>query len=341
MGALFQGQGYGYTFGKKMEVSLKRRAEVKRSFLFSGLLVLFCLMFSCKGSTTPEIPIPTATIVMVSSPNSEIAVGQKEQMTATVTMSDGTTKAATGTWGSDNPSVATVDQSGLVTAIKPGAATIYIDVSTAGIIGLTEVDSLATATIQNTTGHTSAIKDPKATRSLRGKEGFGKTESSSTEEGVLAKELVTKLEIEHLNSAGELSAIGNLRGTKLLNVRKIWTKNGKGNTVFDMPTYVSRVKIIGTYTGYSSNFVVWVGGDLLVNELLGTGWGTTNYEGTHLTTGGVVEIEYSSGVSWSFTEVPATTAITSTARMEPRYFGRSISGNREYKIYKRVAAGNR
>lgn len=314
---------------------------MKKLFLFSGLLVLFCLMFSCKGSTTPEIPNPTATIVTVSSPNSEIAVGQIEQMTATVTMSDGTTKAATGTWGSDTPSVATVDQSGLVTAIKPGAATIYIDVSTAGIIELNEVDCLATATIQNTTGGMSAIKDPKATRNLRGKEGLGKTESPNAEEGVLAKELVTKLEIEHLSSAGELSAMGNLHGTKLLKVRKIWTKKGKGDTVFDMPTYVSRVRITGTYMGYSSNFIVWVGGDLLVNELLGTGWGTTSYEGTHLTTGGVVEIEYSSGVSWSFTEVPATTAITTAARIEPRYFGRPIFGNREYQIYKSVAAGNR
>jgi hypothetical protein len=83
----------------------------------------------------------------------------------------------------------------------------------------------------------------------------------------------------------------------------LWSRNGSGDTVFDMPTYISRVRIIGTYTGYTSNFIVWVGNDLLVNELLGTGWGVTRYEGVLLTRGGVVQVKNSSGVSWSFTEV--------------------------------------
>jgi hypothetical protein len=39
-----------------------------------------------------------------------------------------------------------------------------------------------------------------------------------------------------------------------------WTMSGTGNTVFDMPTRVSRVKITGTYTGFSSNFIIRVGG---------------------------------------------------------------------------------
>lgn len=105
-----------------------------------------------------------------------------------------------------------------------------------------------------------------------------------------------------------------------------------------MPTYVSRVRIIGTYTGYSSNFIVYVDGWLLVNELLGTGWETTTYDGTLLTTGGVVEIKYSSGVSWSFTQVLTTTAITNTSRKIYNLPSQSDSRNREYEIYKRVAA---
>lgn len=310
---------------------------MKRLFLFSSLLVLFCLMFSCKGPTTPEKPSPTATSVTVSSPNSTIVIGQTEQMTATVRMSDGTTKTATGTWGSDTPSVAAVDQSGLVTAIAAGNATIYIDVNTAGIIKLNSMYSTTSTTNQNTMGGTADIKNFKATRSLRGKKGFDETVSLSTEEGVLATELAT----ERLRSTGELNATGNLRGVKLMTVRKIWSRSGWGDMVFDMPTYVSRVRIIGTYTGYSSNFIVYVGGDLLVNELLGTGWGTTRYDGTLLTSGGIVEIKYSSGVWWSFTEVPVTTAITNTTRRIPRFIGQSISGNREYEIYKRVAAGKK
>jgi len=43
---------------------------------------------------------------------------------------------------------------------------------------------------------------------------------------------------------------------------------------------------------------------LLVNELLGTGWRSTVYDGTLLTGGGgAVSIEGSSGVVWAFTEV--------------------------------------
>ncbi len=86
--------------------------------------------------------------------------------------------------------------------------------------------------------------------------------------------------------------------------REIFRKNGSGDTVFDMPLDVARVKIIGTYTGFSSNFIVRIGGRLIVNELLGTGWSSTRYEGTLLTGGGgVVSITNSSGVVWSFEEV--------------------------------------
>ena len=108
--------------------------------------------------------------------------------------------------------------------------------------------------------------------------------------------------------------------------------------VFDMPTYVSRVRVVGTYTGYSSNFIVHVGGRLLVNELLGTGWGTTRYDGTLLTTGGVVEITHSSGVSWSFTQVLANTTTTNTTRKITNIPSQSDSRYREYERYKRVAA---
>jgi len=203
---------------------------------------------------------PIASAVDVTSIKSTIYVGQREQMTATVTMSDGTTKAATGTWGSDNMNVATVNQSGLVTGVSAGNATIFID-TTSG-----------------------------------------------------------------------------LRGSKKMKVRNLWSKSGKGDSVFNMPTYVSRVRVIGTYTGYSSNFIVYVDGWLLVNELLGTGWGTTTYDGTLLTSGGVVEIKYSSGVSWSFTQVLTTTAITNISRKITNIPSQSDSCYREYEIYKRVAA---
>lgn len=82
-----------------------------------------------------------------------------------------------------------------------------------------------------------------------------------------------------------------------------WSHGGTGDNVFDMPRTVSRVKITGDYTRNSSNFVVYIAGDLVVNELLGTGWHVTHFEGTYLTGGGTVEVKQSSGVNWTFTEV--------------------------------------
>jgi hypothetical protein len=82
-----------------------------------------------------------------------------------------------------------------------------------------------------------------------------------------------------------------------------WSRTGAGDTVFDMPNYFPRVRVIGIYNGFSSNFIVRLSGRLLVNELLGTFWTMPRYEGVLLTNGGgVVEIVSSSGVSWSFAE---------------------------------------
>jgi HYDIN/CFA65/VesB-like, Ig-like domain len=68
--------------------------------------------------------------------------------------------------------------------------------------------------------------------------------------------------------------------------RDIFRRSGTGDSVFDMPLDVARVRIIGIYTGSSSNFIVRIGGRLIVNELLGTFWGQTRYDGTLLTGGG-------------------------------------------------------
>lgn len=86
--------------------------------------------------------------------------------------------------------------------------------------------------------------------------------------------------------------------------RAIFTRTGVGDAVFDMPLDVARVRIIGIYNGRSSNFIVRIGGRLIVNELLGDAWGSRRYDGTLLTGGGgVVSITDSSGVQWSFEEV--------------------------------------
>lgn len=86
----------------------------------------------------------------------------------------------------------------------------------------------------------------------------------------------------------------------------LFTRAGAGANVFDMPTTVSRTRIQATYGGNCENFIVRVAGRSVVNEILGTcsvASGRT-FDGTFLTTGGgVVEVLFSVGVSWTFTEV--------------------------------------
>lgn len=91
-------------------------------------------------------------------------------------------------------------------------------------------------------------------------------------------------------------------GGQTINVNPpIWSKTGGGNSVFDMPTYIRRVRIWGLWDGRStSNFIVRIGGSTVVNAILRYG---NPYEGVHLTNGGVVSITSSEGVKeWRFTE---------------------------------------
>jgi len=82
-----------------------------------------------------------------------------------------------------------------------------------------------------------------------------------------------------------------------------WVRSGSGNIVFDMPSYVSRVRIQGTWTQRdTSNFIVYISGRLVLNEILRT---SLTYDGTHLVPAGnrVVEITSSSAINWTFTQV--------------------------------------
>jgi len=85
----------------------------------------------------------------------------------------------------------------------------------------------------------------------------------------------------------------------------LFARSGVGDNVFDMPASVGRIRITGAFSGFSSNFIVYIGGRLIVNELLGTGWRQTTFEGTYVvpTGAGVTEIKLSGGVAWTFTEV--------------------------------------
>jgi Bacterial Ig-like domain (group 2) len=91
-------------------------------------LVLGVSLPACGGSGNPA-PMPTAPTaftVGVSSPDSMVYFTATEQMTAVA--SDG--RALTGTWTTDNPSVATVSPTGLVTPTGAGQSTVIFTAST-------------------------------------------------------------------------------------------------------------------------------------------------------------------------------------------------------------------
>lgn len=100
-----------------------------KRIVFISLAV--CILFTAckKGPTTPTTPSPTAQGIIVNSSSDMLYIGISETFTATVTMSDGTSKAVTaGVWGGDNPSVATVEgTTGRVTIVGSGMVTIFVD----------------------------------------------------------------------------------------------------------------------------------------------------------------------------------------------------------------------
>jgi hypothetical protein len=83
-----------------------------------------------------------------------------------------------------------------------------------------------------------------------------------------------------------------------------YSRAGIGDMVFDIPANVTRIRIQGTYAGSSSNFMIGIAGRNVVNELLGSSYSVTSYDGTYLIKGGgTVEIINSSGVAWSFAQL--------------------------------------
>jgi len=99
-----------------------------------------------------------------------------------------------------------------------------------------------------------------------------------------------------------------VNGTNTLNFTlqaPLYSRSGTGDNVFTIPTYVTRIRIQGTYTGSCQNFIVHIAGRGVVNEILGTCSiaSGTRFDGTYVTSGGVAEVLNSTGVSWTFTEV--------------------------------------
>ncbi len=83
------------------------------------------MFFACDTGTTPDGPVTAAVDVesiSLDEPASTIIVGATLKLTATILPEDATDKTVT--WSSDDEAVATVDQTGLVTAVAAGEGKI-------------------------------------------------------------------------------------------------------------------------------------------------------------------------------------------------------------------------
>src|SRR5262245_52108705 len=102
--------------------------------LVCGLAVATAIsvgLASCGGGggtapTPTPTPSPTVTSVGVTGPEAAAKPGDTAQFTATATLSNGSSENISGqaTWQSTSNGVATVNTSGLVTAVAPGEAEI-------------------------------------------------------------------------------------------------------------------------------------------------------------------------------------------------------------------------
>jgi len=97
--------------------------KVSRTLLVAGVMAFGTLMSAC-GDTIEQPQQQTGVInISVTPPAATINAGTTLQLAVSVTTADGAT-AKTVTWSTGNAAVATVDQTGKVTGVAAGTATI-------------------------------------------------------------------------------------------------------------------------------------------------------------------------------------------------------------------------
>lgn len=111
--------------------------------------------------------------------------------------------------------------------------------------------------------------------------------------------------VEVRNATGIAWTFTQVQQDPIVDTGGVFARTGSGDTVFELPPRVRRVRIQGTYAGASQNFVVTIADRLVVNAIVGTAQNPPSVDGTFaIEAGGTVQIRGSSGVAWSLQEVP-------------------------------------
>lgn len=97
--------------------------------LMAALVSAMALLFAV-GCGEKEPPVISVSGVSINQTNITVKEGESQSLSATVSPSDAQNKAVS--WSSSNSSVATVDNSGRVTGVKAGSATITVTTSDGG-----------------------------------------------------------------------------------------------------------------------------------------------------------------------------------------------------------------
>ena len=90
------------------------------------VFVFGAALSGCGGSGSPPSPVPSGLVIV--SEDGVLFLGQTYMFTANLQLSNGSSNAVAGTWGSDAPSVALVQsKTGRVQIVGLGEATVFVD----------------------------------------------------------------------------------------------------------------------------------------------------------------------------------------------------------------------
>jgi hypothetical protein len=94
-------------------------------------------------------------------------------------------------------------------------------------------------------------------------------------------------------------------GTGSLDGIAIFSRSGTGDQVFDLPSYVTRIRVTANTPSSCQNFAMKAGSSLIINVILGTCSvaDEKTHDGTYIVTAGAtIQTQISSGVNWTVTE---------------------------------------